>query len=90
MIEGRVKKIEAGLGFYMALTTTGDLYAWGNCEYFGREHLTHKEEKIFDIVQPILVMKGIEDVSCGRSHLVCQTKDNKFIGWGNKRGFKNV
>lgn len=87
-IQGSVKQIQSGNGFYFALNTEGVLFGWGDCQYLGISDLRDREEQVVpDIINPIILMKRIEYISAGLDHCVAITHNNRIIAWGNPSAF---
>ena len=77
----RVIKVSAGALFSAAVTSTGEVYTWGNGEQgqLGLGARMRRTEK------PI-ALEGIEqavDIVCGENYALCLTTSGKAYGWGS-------
>ncbi|XP_032830981.2 putative E3 ubiquitin-protein ligase HERC1 isoform X4 [Petromyzon marinus] len=76
-----IRKVCAGSQSSLALTSTGQLYAWGcgACLGCGSSEATALRPKLIED----LACTRIVDISCGDSHCLALTHDNEVYAWGN-------
>lgn len=71
----KIKEIESGISFSVALTEDGKIYTWGQ-----------DNDKSLSIPQNIkeqLDTQFIKDIAVGDRHVVLLTQNNEILGWGN-------
>lgn len=81
-----VKKISSSKGsdgHSLALTTTGEVYSWGDGDYGKLGHGTHSTQKIPKLVKGPLVGKVVKCVSAGYRHSAAVTEDGELYTWGD-------
>ena len=65
------------------MTKDGVLYGWGKISKLGCGILkTLDESLVYDIINPIELMKNIEYVTTNINHTIVVTKDQQIWGWG--------
>eukprot|EP00741_Cyanophora_paradoxa_P003473 tig00000711_g3373.t1 len=76
-----VTQIACGDNHSMALSDTGELYAWGRGTYGALGLGTDGEKRT---PQPIRLLrkKGVRDVACGADHTVVVTYQGEVYAWG--------
>uniref|UniRef100_A0A8C4Q7E9 HECT and RLD domain containing E3 ubiquitin protein ligase family member 1 n=1 Tax=Eptatretus burgeri TaxID=7764 RepID=A0A8C4Q7E9_EPTBU len=76
-----IRKICAGSQSSLALTSTGQLYAWGcgACLGCGSSEATALRPKLIEELACIRMV----DISSGDSHCLALTHDNEVYAWGN-------
>lgn len=77
----RIIKVSAGALFSSAVSSTGEVFTWGNGEQgqLGLGSKTRRTEKP-------MVVDGLEqviDVVCGENYALCLTATGKAYGWGS-------
>ena len=78
-----MKQIEVSDNHYFALTKDGLLYGWGSINMLGCGTLKDvSEREVFDIVNPIELMKNVEYVSTNKNHTIVVKKDGQIFAWG--------
>ncbi|XP_063955724.1 probable E3 ubiquitin-protein ligase HERC1 isoform X1 [Lytechinus pictus] len=76
-----IKKVGCGSQSSLALTSTGQVYAWGHgaCLGCGSSEAISLRPKLVEDLQ----FTRIVDIACGDSHCLALTHDNEVYGWGN-------
>lgn len=74
-----VKSIKIGLEHTLALTHTGNIYAWGNNSY-GQLGLGHTD---YGSQPQKLELSNVKKIGCGINFSFALTSDNKFYIWGS-------
>ncbi|XP_029108431.1 probable E3 ubiquitin-protein ligase HERC1 isoform X2 [Scleropages formosus] len=76
-----VRKVCAGSQSSLALTSAGQVFAWGcgSCLGWGSSETTLLRPRI---IEELSVTKII-DISCGDSHCLALTHENEVYAWGN-------
>lgn len=76
-----VRDIACGCHFSLALTTTGQLYAWGcgSCVGCGSPDATILKPRLVEDLQGIRIV----DIACGDNHCLALSHDNTVYAWGN-------
>ena len=79
-----VEKITAGLGHSLALTSDGQVYAWGY-NYFGELGLGNNQDQ--NRPQEVKSLKGIKEIAAGDYHSLALGENGMVYAWGyNKYG----
>ena len=72
------------------MTKDGLLFGWGKISKLGCGVLkTLDESLVYDIINPIELMKNIEYVTTNTNHTIVVTKDQQIWGWGIGEYFSN-
>eukprot|EP01103_Thecamoeba_quadrilineata_P010720 TRINITY_DN2394_c0_g1_i1.p1 TRINITY_DN2394_c0_g1~~TRINITY_DN2394_c0_g1_i1.p1 ORF type:complete len:508 (-),score=70.63 TRINITY_DN2394_c0_g1_i1:164-1687(-) len=80
------KSISAGWGHSLAITQTGECYAWGVND-FGQLGLSNTKPAFVPQRLKVFKKKVVTMVSAGSKHSLAVTQDGKCYAWGkNKRG----
>ncbi|BFZ01051.1 hypothetical protein BsWGS_04090 [Bradybaena similaris] len=76
-----IRKVACSSQTSLALTSTGQVYAWGSgaCLGFGLSDVTAMSPKLLEDLQGIRVM----DITSGDSHCLALSYDNEVYAWGN-------
>ncbi|XP_069137757.1 probable E3 ubiquitin-protein ligase HERC1 isoform X1 [Argopecten irradians] len=76
-----IRKVVCGSHASMALTSTGQLYAWGcgSCLGCGSEDFTALKPRLVEDLQS----KRIVDIAFGDSHCLALSHDSEVFAWGN-------
>ncbi|XP_035829751.1 probable E3 ubiquitin-protein ligase HERC1 isoform X3 [Aplysia californica] len=76
-----VRKVACSSQSSLALTSTGQVYAWGcgSCLGFGSADFTAMTPKLIEDLQGTRIM----DITCGDSHCLALSHDNEVFAWGN-------
>ncbi|XP_077988697.1 putative E3 ubiquitin-protein ligase HERC1 [Glandiceps talaboti] len=76
-----VRKVGCGSQSSLALTSTGQVYAWGcgACLGCGSSESTALRPKLIEDLQSTRIV----DVACGDSHCLALSHDNEVYAWGN-------
>jgi alpha-tubulin suppressor-like RCC1 family protein len=75
-----VATISAGENFAVALLKNGDVYTWGNP---ARGALGYQASSVVIKARKVNLSDEIRKISAGFRHTIVQTKDGKWIGWGD-------
>ena len=84
----RISDLAAGFCHVVALTSAGQVYAWGDNEFRQLGNLTSRDCYGF----PVLVAGNLEgkfvtSIVCGFNHTIVLTDQGEVYGWGyNKHG----
>lgn len=84
-IEGlpAVKTVSAGYGHMLALTTEGDVWAWG-CNLYGQVGNGIPNNSAANLKpEKITQLKNVREVSAGFRHSLALDKDGKVWAWGH-------
>ncbi|XP_033633807.1 probable E3 ubiquitin-protein ligase HERC1 isoform X2 [Asterias rubens] len=76
-----IRKIACGSQSSLALTSTGQVFAWGHgaCLGCGSAETTAVRPKLVEDLQNTRVV----DIACGDSHCIALSHDNEVYAWGN-------
>ncbi|XP_059169765.1 probable E3 ubiquitin-protein ligase HERC1 isoform X3 [Physella acuta] len=76
-----IRKVACSSQASLALTSTGQVYAWGSgsCLGFGLADFTAMSPKLVEDLQGTRIM----DITCGDSHCLALSHDNEVFAWGN-------
>ncbi|PVD19395.1 hypothetical protein C0Q70_19883 [Pomacea canaliculata] len=76
-----IRKVACSGQSSLALTSTGQVYAWGSgsCIGCGVAEFTALRPKLIEDLQNIRIV----DISCGDSHCLALSHDNEVYAWGN-------
>ncbi|XP_070543560.1 probable E3 ubiquitin-protein ligase HERC1 isoform X2 [Ptychodera flava] len=76
-----IRKVGCGSQSSLALTSTGQVYAWGcgACLGCGSSESTALRPKLIEDLQSTRIV----DVACGDSHCLALSHDNEVYAWGN-------
>ena len=78
-----VSKVACGSRYHaLALTTDGDLYAWGRADVgsVGTREVDDEENMIQ--VQPLKIMSDVKDIAAGSAHSLALKNDGTLYTWG--------
>ncbi|EGG23607.1 hypothetical protein DFA_05741 [Cavenderia fasciculata] len=79
-------KIECGSTFTLALTDSGDVYSFGSSVFNELGHDNEFNERVpTRIDNPLLSQSPIIDISCGFSHSMALSRDNRLFVWGRNQ-----
>lgn len=83
-----VYTVSSGDSHYAALTSSGELYMWGDNRY--NQQGVYTKPSALQIPEPHVVPFGgtrIRAIACGKNHTVCVSEQGRVFAWGkNKRG----
>ncbi len=85
-----IVKVVAGYDFYIAMTSSGTLYGWGN-GYDGQigagvgTSFTPVAVSLNPLYNSALFGRTVAALECGRSSCNVITTDNQLIGWGENQ-----
>ncbi|XP_043943342.1 probable E3 ubiquitin-protein ligase HERC1 [Protopterus annectens] len=76
-----IKKICVGWEVSLALTSVGQVYAWGHgsCLGCGSAEMTALQPRLIDELSTTKII----DLCCGDSHCLALSQDNEVLAWGN-------
>ncbi|XP_041374032.1 probable E3 ubiquitin-protein ligase HERC1 isoform X2 [Gigantopelta aegis] len=76
-----IQKVVCGCQFSLALTSTGQIYAWGSgsCLGCGASEVISLRPRLIEELQNIRLV----DIASGDSHCLALTHDNEVYAWGN-------
>ncbi|KAK3583560.1 hypothetical protein CHS0354_026149 [Potamilus streckersoni] len=76
-----IRKIACGSQSSLALSSTGQLYAWGcgSCLGSGFPETTAQRPRLVEDLQTVRIV----DISCGDSHCLALSFENEVYAWGN-------
>ncbi|XP_071845609.1 probable E3 ubiquitin-protein ligase HERC1 isoform X3 [Apostichopus japonicus] len=76
-----IRKVGCGNQSSLALTSTGQVFAWGHgaCLGCGSAETTALRPRIIEDLQ----FTRVVDIACGDSHCMALTHDNEVCAWGN-------
>jgi myosin-5 len=77
-----VSTISLGLEFAMIITSTGNLYSFGRENREGQLGLGHTNPVLSPTIIEGFSRERVLQVSCGKSHTVCLTRNLKVFTWG--------
>jgi myosin-5 len=77
-----VSAVSLGTEFMMLLTTNGNLYSLGRENKYGQLGLGNTQPVLSPTKVSDSIKERIVQVSCGKGHTICLTRNNKAFVWG--------
>ena len=77
----RVVKITCGKNFTVALTVTGNVYAWGNND-LGQLGIS-KADRCTELPTRLSTVAEVVDIAAGDLHVLALTRSGQVYSWGN-------
>lgn len=78
----QINTISLGVDFSILLSDAGNLFSFGRENRYGQLGLGHREV----VLSPTLIegfsKERVVQVSCGKSHTLCMTRNTKLFAWG--------
>jgi myosin-5 len=77
-----INSIALGDDFAVLLAENGSVYSFGRKNEFGQLGLGHNKPCLVPTILSSLQKERISNISAGRAHVSCLTKNNKIFAWG--------
>jgi alpha-tubulin suppressor-like RCC1 family protein len=90
-VSTKINKISGNIGYYALVNADGHVFTWGRpeCGRLGRGVSTEIDD-FSHVYRPLRVNNIpdsaiISDIACGKSHMLCCSKNGELFAWGDNR-----
>jgi myosin-5 len=81
-VSEKINTMSIGQDFAVLLAETGALYSFGTKNEVGQLGLGHFEPVLSPTIVKFVSKERVWNLSSGKAHTLCITKNNKIFGWG--------